>query len=174
MQRDEYENKLRALGCEMIGNGYFSNVFNIPQQPDKVIKVGPADDQWPLYARWATENGHSGKFAPMIHSLKFYDGFYAAIMERLVCTVGDIRNNNCYRGGKGTELQAIFNEVTGREEKTEACDLAAYVNELRALGHSNDFHDGNVMVRKDGQLVITDPFSFGTSGRFRIKLGACL
>jgi len=168
MQQIEYENKLRSLGCELLGKGLFSNVFSIPKT-DKVIKVGRMDE-WPTYIKWATENGHAGKFAPKVYSLKFYDTFYVAIMERLVCTVGEIQDQDGYYTNS-LQVQIYF---TMSHEDCEASDFHSFVMELRHRRMSGDLHEGNVMVRHDGQLVITDPISGHGSSRFRIKSGVCL
>src|SRR6266436_6324281 len=89
MPRIQYENNLRAKGFETIGHGLYANVFAKPNS-DKVVKVA-ALDNWPTYIKWATKKGYAGKFAPKVDSLKFYDDFYVAIMERLVGTMHDFK-----------------------------------------------------------------------------------
>ncbi len=167
MQQIEYENKLRSLGCELLGKGLYSNVFSIPNT-DKVIKVGGMD-KWPTYIKWATENGHAGKFAPKVYSLKFHDEFYVAIMERLVCTVGELRDAEYHSNNPQVR---IF--LTMSYESCEAIDFHIYIMELQHRRWSGDLHEGNVMVRHDGQMVITDPVCGYGSSRFRIKSGVCL
>lgn len=174
MNREQYENKLRASGCELLGSGLYSNVFAVPKS-NKVIKVAEMD-RWPEYILWATQNGYAGTFAPKVESLKFRDGYYIAVMERLVCSISDIRREFGYRSQAFhvrlySEMEDWRYEVT----KTAPCELLAFWRALRAEGLANDTHDGNVMVRHDGQLVITDPASGLSSGtKFRIKSGNCL
>jgi hypothetical protein len=162
LQKDEYENKLRVRGCELLGSGLYSNVFSVPGKPDRAIKVAYMD-VWPEYIKWATENGHAGGFAPKVYSLKFYDDYYVAVMERLVCTIGNIRYDF-----KPAQVR-IF-ETLHNADKCEAVDLVEYVRTLAQNRLSDDLHNGNVMLRSDGSMVVTDPSS-GTfrSDRFRIK-----
>jgi len=166
MNKRQYEDKIQALGCELLGSGLYSRVYAIPNT-DKVIKVGDLDE-WPSYIKWATDNGHAGKFAPKVYALKFHDDYYVAIMERLVCTINEMRNE-----GRRTDQVKAYHNLHNAD--CEALDLIGYVDELRANRLSGDLHGGNLMLRHDGQLVVTDPVSGGfSSERFRIKSGACL
>ncbi len=174
----EYENKLAGLGCQVIGNGLYANVFSVPHRSDLAIKVAGCDP-WPDYIRWATKAGYAGKFAPKVYSLKFHSDYYVAIMERLVCTVREIRftDKGDYRDIRTDQL-TLYNQFSGygrgEKDETAAPDFIAYVAQLRHHQFYGDMHDGNVMVRHDGQLVITDPVSGGSSEYFRIKKGVCL
>lgn len=167
MRKIEYENKLRELGFPQIGSGIFSNVFAFPNNPDKAIKVGKDDDAWPSYIKWATEKGYAGKFAPKVDSLKFRDGFYVAIMERLIATMREI----VYEGGDNSYQNRLYqSEIISRGGKAK--DLIEFVTDLRDAGLTGDLHPGNVMVRKDGQIVVTDPVAYDNRPKpFRIKSG---
>src|SRR5258707_15634880 len=125
MNQREYQAKLATLGCELIGHGLYSSVYSIPNTLDKVIKVGSLDE-WPSYIQWATKNGHAGKFAPKVYSLKFHDEFYVAIMERLVCTINDLKYE--YHGGSRTAQARVFHNIFSADQ-WEATDLVEYVNE---------------------------------------------
>ncbi|SRR5258706_488059 len=167
MQRIQYENKLCAKGYNSIGKGLYANVFAKPNS-DHVVKVAGFDN-WPTYIKWATKNGYAGKFAPKVKSLKFYDNFYVASMERLVGTLNEFESFSSIH-------HALYWDITRRhwndETPSEATDLIAFVSELKYAGLANDWHKGNVMVRKDGQIVVTDPLSSRFKGeRFRIKYG---
>jgi predicted unusual protein kinase regulating ubiquinone biosynthesis (AarF/ABC1/UbiB family) len=60
-----------------------------------------------------------------------------------------------------------------RDEENGADQFRAFIQELRDAKLSGDIHDGNAMIRKDGQLVITDPISgVYSSSKYRIKSGA--
>jgi hypothetical protein len=171
LRRHEYENQLRSLGCQPIGKGLYSNVFSIPDT-DKVVKVADMD-RWPEYIHWATKNGYAGKFAPKVYSLKFKGDYYVAIMERLACTIGETRLN--YDEGHAKSSQyALYQHITSYrlDEPCEATELVEFVLELRKERLVSDLHDGNAMIRHDGQIVVTDPCAgrFG-SEQFRIKSG---
>jgi|SRR5882724_4524028 len=167
MSRIQYENSLRAKGFEDIGKGVYANVFAKPNS-DKVVKVANLDS-WPTYIKWATENGYAGKFAPKVDSLKFHDDFYVATMERLVGTMHDF-----YHRASSIHNE-LYHEITSwyvDESTSEATDLIKFVTKLKAAKLTGDWHFGNVMVRKDGQIVITDPSARPFDGKpFRIKSG---
>jgi len=165
MQQVQYENKLRAKGFNFIGKGLYANVF-AKDNSDKVVKVARLDD-WPSYIKWATENGFAGKFAPKVESLKFHDGFYVAVMERLVGTLHEF-------DGTTSIHRRLYKEITAWRDNgtSDATDLMEFVTKLKQAGLSGDWHYGNVMVRKDGQIVVTDPSSSPFRGeRFRIRYG---
>ncbi len=135
-----------------------------------MIKVGGCDE-WPTYIKWAIQNGHSGKFAPKVYSLKFHDEFYVAIVERLVCTINQMIGE--YHGAHRTDQARAYETVWN--DDCEAVDLVAYIKDLQHVGLSGDFHGGNFMIRSDGSIVVTDPVAAScTSDKFRIKSGACL
>lgn len=172
MQRVEYENKLTNLGFKIIGNGMFANVFAIPNSDDKVIKVA-SNDGWPDYIKWATEQGYAGKFAPKVYSLKFKDGFYIAVMEKLATTIRYLETVS-----DRTEQSRMFRTYIQRFDppvkntKNTPVDLIEFMDNLRGARLANDLHAANVMVRNDGQIVVTDPSSRDPSTeRFRIKSG---
>lgn len=170
--KDEYENKLARLGLPELGHGLYSKVFAIPNT-DKVIKVG-ARDQWPDFAKWATENGYAGTFAPKVFSLKFKEGYYIAVMERLVDTIAEtVKTTRSTQSIIYNFLRNSWRDDEQPKEAKEASDWLAFIEKLRWAGLSNDLHDGNVMIRSDGQLVVTDPASdYSSSGKFRIKNAA--
>ena len=183
LRQDEYENALVERGAKKIGSGLYSNVYSLPNIPDKVIKVGEMDD-WPSYIKWATENGHAGKFAPNVFSLKFKShergNYYVALMERLVATIRDIKypyddSGNSLAPVSPGQLADYYNALEWNNNSCEATDLCAYVKELRKLRLGSDIHDGNVMLRSDGSVVVIDPVSGRLSSeQFRIKRGQLL
>lgn len=173
MQKIEYENKLRARGYQLIGSGLYSNVFATPKA-DKVVKVGDMDE-WPAYILWATKSGYAGTFAPKVFSLKFHDNYYVALMERLVCTIAHIGGYGDQTARNSEQVQLYTTVIGNRDTSNEAIDFVAFVQDMRKAGHHGDLHDQNVMVRHDGQVVVTDPVSGSfSSSRFRIKSGACI
>ena len=187
MQQIEYQANLVARGCEKLGSGCYGAVYSIPGT-DKVIKVG-SQDQWPDYIVWATRNGYAGNFAPKVYSLKFksFEGheYYVAIMERLVCTIGQMKldPDDNYRSVSAPQIKLhsqIENwlgqpDADRSPDLVQATDLLEYVKALRLAKFTGDCHSSNVMVRHDGSLVVTDPVSYSDTGtRFRIRSGHCL
>lgn len=168
MHKSEYVSKLQALNFPEIGKGLYANVFAIPNT-DKVMKVASID-AWPVYIKWASENGHMGKFAPKVDSLKFFNGFYVAVMERLAGTMHDFE-----RFSTG-HYKAYREAVAHRWDRPKRPSrLGNYIQKLRDAGLAGDLHPGNVMVRKNGQIVVTDPVSREIDfDPFKIKSGKTL
>ena len=176
-EMEQYENKLRHLGYEKLGGGLYSNVFAKPDS-DRVVKIGRADC-WPDYACWLIENGYSGTFGPKIYSLKFHGDFYVASMERLVDTMNGLEQAYNYKGLANNDLWQLYLAITVwlcgvRDENVDVPqvpDFQEFIEKLDLEGFANDFHGGNVMIRKDGSLVVTDPSTSYSDNRFRIKNG---
>lgn len=158
-----YQCQLVKRGYEELGNGLFSKVYSKPHL-NVAIKVARHDD-WPQYIEWSIGNGYSGTFAPKVYSLKCYPNFYVAIMERLVCTIGELsyHGNTCHRH---LRLGAIR-----QHEDCEATELVEFMKNCRNAGYCNDLHEWNWMLRKDGQIVLTDPTSRHSNSKLRIKYG---
>ena len=165
---------LEKRGYVKLGGGLYSVVYAI--NADFAIKVGH-NDNWPNYIEWATQAGFAGTFAPKVYSLKFHRGFYVAIMERLACTIADLRAGNGGRRSKDHYEMAYkallggaglrFNEKADGFEHLKAFGRLAY-----EAGFNDDLHDGNVMLRRDGQIVLIDPSSNPPNkARLRIKRG---
>jgi hypothetical protein len=175
LESKSYVAGLLKRGYYQIGGGLFSQVF-AKKNSDYVIKVSYVIDKWPDYIEWAINHGYDGKFAPKVYSLKFYDGFYVAIMERLVCTIEEIERN----GGRRTYQQWLCRAIrdwTGYtygssddNPAANATELEDFCRKLCHLGMNGDLHNGNVMIRKDGQIVIIDPCGKSSDTcRLRIK-----
>ena len=181
MPRIQYENNLRAKGFEDIGKGLYANVFAKPNS-DKVIKVA-ALDSWPTYIKWAIQKGYAGKFSPKVYNLKFHDDFYVATMERLIGTMHDFNRSSSIHNALYNEITLWYvdeSPITSRDERNSAgsrlssgaTDLIKFIIKLKAAKLVGDWHYGNVMVRKDGQIVVTDPIARRFNEKpFRIKSG---
>lgn len=172
MTREQYETGLQKRGFEIVGSGCFATVL---AKGNLAVKVA-RHDGWPNYIRWATERGYAGIYAPKVYSLKFHADhapFYVAFMERLVCTLGELRSysNNTYQSLLYRDLARTLYDGTNDHPVPDG--LRSFANELRAERFADDIHDGNIMVRSDGQIVITDP-SVRSGEPFRLKRGAFL
>jgi len=167
---------LEKRGYTKLGGGLYSEVY-AKGNSDRVIKVGRAGNSWPDYVEWATINGYAGKFAPKVYSLKFHDRFYVAVMERLVATIGQL-NAACHSSNANPfyeQYQATkYWAGSAFGDPMEGCeDLMAFCVALGSSGHATDLHDGNMMIRHDGQIVVTDPSSRGSFNyNIRIQRGS--
>jgi len=152
-----------------------------PDDPTIVARLGYYAEAYQEYA-WACFNGdYIGPHIPVyyaIHEEAEEDGAIC-IMERLepldydhvLTEVAGSRWSNAWIEyyGDGNYCDAIF-EMTrqfppeegwiGHETITEDFLYlqAQLVEDGRALAYSIDIHDQNVMQRRDGTLVITDPW----------------
>jgi len=173
MNQDAYIQRLYKRGFIQLGAGLYSTVLTKPGS-DRVVKVGRYTDQWPQYVEWATIKGYAGSFAPKVYSLKYHNQFYVAIMEQLVDTMAGI-----HREGGSTSSEIAYRTFREyalgfRDGKIDANaeHLIAFAKDLRNAKLASDLHDGNIMIRKDGQIVVTDPASGASnSTNLRIKRG---
>jgi hypothetical protein len=173
-ERYVYESGLERKGYRQIGEGFYSAVYAKPRAKT-VIKVGQADDAWPLYVAWALRKGYAGKFAPAVKSLKFFklgsnDAYYVAEMERLRSV------NYVSSASKVKEDVTDYKNFTTHLRKPEKLkakrpEWARFVRDLQKLRKEHrwevrlDLHGENWMERKDGSLVLTDPFAGRLTGK---------
>jgi hypothetical protein len=170
-----YGMALEKKGFKLIGNGYYSKVY-AKDGSDKVIKVGrtPATDGWLEYIDWATQKGQLGKFAPMVFSYKYHSGeyvhdgygkwewtsFYVAVVERL-----DKRARDLDRKSPVKALPMVFEyadngiveEVMDRLTPGLGSFSKDFLRDFESGGI--DVHADNIMLRKNGEIVINDPLS---------------
>ncbi len=174
-----YKQYLMKRGFRKIGGGLYSDVL-AKDGSDRCIKVAHGD-RWPDYIEWADKHGYLGTFAPKVYSFKQHPLFYVAVMERLVC---DFRDIEYYNGHKITsDVQVFFKEaraamgftnydyISGRIDQTGP--FLSFCTTLKDNKLADDCHEGNFMVRKDGQVVLIDPLSAYSHqpNKLRIKNG---
>lgn len=161
-----------AHGFKYLGSGCYATAWEHPDLPDRVIKVGRSThDGWLGYAKWCVAN--QGKpMVPKIYELRRIEGVahvaYIAVIEKLQpLTMGHSVANYQQRRA----MNAYWDEQVEGLERFINNDLAErYVPDSRALEAAGrmlhaafgpggtDLHRGNVMMRDNGQLVITDPY----------------
>lgn len=147
MTKDDLVSEYLKSGYRCLGNGLYSCVY-ARRDADWCIKVGSANDGYLAYLQFAITNGWIGTHAPYIYSIKALDGGYIATMERLAMTFGQSWGTPIWEHAKaqrrsiewGKRLDALINEVANR---------------YRGLGP--DYHEGNWMLRRSGELVLIDP-----------------
>lgn len=153
------EQLLKSLGWDYLGKGYFSAAWG---KGGLAFKVSfKKEDGGGAYAAWARANqGLPG--VPVIHRIKGIGSYYCVLMDKLKAFS---------EHGMGSDPEHVreFNDCR------DQCSTMRRGVPKTAIGHTMsliydffrgssefDLHSGNVMVTRDGQLVITDPLSRST------------
>jgi hypothetical protein len=189
-QRHRITSRLKRWNFKFLGAGYYSAVFQHPKHENLVIKYGPLDDGWLVFAAWCeAQRSANNPHLPVIHSIKRYEkhGVYCAVMDKLDCTVQSAMCGDTPALTTWEAPRKRFNYGIA-EESGGWCDIAqadwdawlkanglsqVFENTLARLrdfalkhGLGRDLHGGNAMLRKrpDGKfdVVLTDPFSDAT------------
>jgi hypothetical protein len=170
--RYELRGEMLSKGYQEIGSGCYGTVYAHPDQPDEVVKVGTYQDWngqgtpydgWVGYVLTFGDRQHSA--VPRVHSLELHRDHYVARMERLFSA---LEVNRQWVLAKEWAVRLGAEENGGRVTKYDGCypsTLPGYLGALgedieewaRRNGHGCDCHQNNVMFRRDGSPVITDP-----------------
>jgi hypothetical protein len=135
-----------SLTRRRLGAGMFGSVWTT-DDPDKVIKRGTnMSDGWPYYALW-TMQADRGPAALKVYALRVDDKGYWALTERADMVAADYG----------------LQRVTARRDYRE---LRSKIIDHFEPEFGIDLHDHNIMVRKDGSTVITDPLAASRDSAF--------
>lgn len=185
---DSCANKYRAearfnrLGGETLGSGCFGVAMSHPKDSTKVIKIGPLNDGWLIWAAYCLIKAGTSPHLMKVYSIKRYEtqGIYVAVIERLKCEVNQISEaarvdwrliRNGFNQGihdnateRGSYCDPVptrkVNEVLNKYGWASVLPLLLEVQTFaKENGLARDLHGQNVMIREDGTLVLTDPFS---------------
>lgn len=154
--RITYVRRLRDLGIEQLGHGYYSHVFQHPQLPDIAIKVVDSEDF--MYLRWARWSKlHPGNaFMPVIESIIQYQDYALVFMEKLE-RIHDMEYDTFladigWPGGfNSTNIESARDDVHSDDLRLVLYFLARYKGFL-------DLHPNNFMQRGH-QIVFSDPLA---------------
>lgn len=161
---------LRRHGSAKLGHGCYAEAWG-SKKSDRVLKICCHADPWPEYVVWANSIGYGGTLAPKLHSIKVFkeDGAYSyvASVERLEAELG---KSNIVLGNKmKKELSDKTTHIKYRVCGLEVCGvedikdpvwrkfMEQFVQRFPYDKYCYDFHDGNWMIRKNGELVLNDP-----------------
>ncbi len=174
----QYTRKLKASGFKQIGMGCFATVYLHPGK-NRVYKVGKLDcddaGEWAYlsFVKKVLRNNNNPWF-PKIYSVKIFKtkaskDHYAHFDENEMFFVVSMERLNEIKGSddKSEMLEKLiqFHTVFGSIFKGTMPDknIKHFVGAMRVLnslernGHELDIHNANIMTRKNGQVVITDP-----------------
>lgn len=168
---------LEKRGFEKLGSGAFSTVL-AKKGYDRVIKVIRRPDGWIDYVHWASKLGEEGKFAPKVYSYKKIKGkkkdFSVAIMERLEYTFAKAPADHALSIIPQLMQYSSRNPMAASFMDILAPGLGKFMIAMKKEFEEGgfDMHSGNVMVRKDGSFVLSDPIASGSKTDYkRLKAG---
>lgn len=169
--------EFKKSGGKNIGYGAFGMVYYHPKWP-YVLKTFKSDDAYLKFVRYAYDNSHPSfpkfygkpqRVSPKIQSIK--DKRYLVRIEKLKPISAKVFRKIDFKLADFFKLIHKPDEVSDDERRK----LLNMQNDLRKvsksvykllegwyliksnLGLQGDLHDGNVMVRGDGQFVLVDP-----------------
>lgn len=169
----DYWNTLRAytssVGFKFLGAGHFSAAFGHDMLPGRIIKVGfKKEDSGAAYAAWCRMNqGRVG--VPVLHAVARHASCYTVVMDKLEelphsrsdwssdnRTQFSIVRSQIYRIEYSGEIGYPVSTEYEMDLKQTADDIWRFFEGIASF----DIHPGNVMLSKDGNMVITDPVSW--------------
>ena len=172
---DGFAQKLRKKGFEDLGRGNFSWVLGHPSS-DKVIKITHNEDNWIDYVTWASGKGYAGTISPKVFSYKRVKGsssdFSVSVMERMEKTLRQVT----YKEDMAVMKELIDYATHGNMAAMSLADLMVpglgkFTQELKEqFSGSLDLHGGNIMLRKNGTLCVTDPVASCSKSETRTRL----
>lgn len=176
-QVGEFEKRAKRLGYVKLGSGYFSQAWSHPDIKDFAIKLGfKKEDSGALYAAYCRDNqGKDG--IPTIRGLDRFKSCYVVLMDKLISfekvyNLYHTKRRYYNEAGKGDvikpqalkdyeHIRSYFSNYSAdRKAISEVHNTALSIRDFFQGVASFDLHDGNIMIDKYGQLIITDPVSF--------------
>lgn len=176
-----FKNMLLAKNFDELGEGAYSTVFGRVGD-NTVVKVGAFEGHLHRttkdHAKYGFEDAyldyldaaanHPGNpFFPLIKDVVIFtstinsDPFYVVILERLAeystANKKARLQYNAISDIVGIDLDNFFDLGILLMKSPVVAVLKVLTSMTRR--HSNDLHTGNIMIRENGQLVITDPVS---------------
>lgn len=161
---------------KLVGTGYFSKVFQHPENPDRVIKIsgtkGKVSDGAIEYCYWIWKNNIKMPGIPIIHNIVKYNNYYYVEMDHH----GEVFSENdddSYLNNVRLALSNVLNygtirfEVDSEETQQLFFDkFIPYVNTILKIRNefrekfSVDLHAGNITLDKEGKIWFIDPLGF--------------
>lgn len=147
------------VGWNLSGSGYFSVAFH---KGGLALKIGlrPADDLALTYLHWCTDNGDLAG-VPTVYALGEGERAYAAVMDRYSSVAHELDEESAlYDPHLYSEFEQVRMAVEhGKSGNYPVSHTGAYIHrEFRGQGNF-DITVDNVMVDRNGRMVITDPIA---------------
>ena len=151
-----FEYAAQGEGFNLLGAGYFADVFSHPSAPGYAIKVCVREgDSSPAYMAWARAN--PGPHVPRIHYLKRHSQYVVAVLDELQTMDWDARR----------VYEAHLDRFLEHTSDHPVNQVAQRIRKFFDGACTFDLHCNNCMMDKNKQLVLTDPVSFSDSEKSR-------
>lgn len=143
-----------TLGFTILGAGYYSMVFSHPSCPSKAIKLCVKREKDASETYYTLCRAKPSLHRPAVYDMQVSGNYMVAVIDKL-----EPMNRKATR---------VYDEHLGwfyRDKSTHpaAIDLREAIEFLAPAGYHVDLHSHNVMMNKNGHIVITDPFSDNNS-----------
>lgn len=174
----------RFAKSKVLGEGCFGTAMTHPKDKTKVIKIGSLNDGWLIWAAYCQLMVGTSPHLMKVYSVNRYEkhNLYVAVIERLEKEINDTPLGHDFRRSISHAFSNGLNH-----DKPDACgcwvtpvgvnyfntvidknnwhSLWETLEPIRQFARDNglcrDLHGRNAMLRSDGTVVITDPFSDG-------------
>jgi hypothetical protein len=151
---------MAAEGWSYSGSGYFSAVF---VKGGLALKVGlKPEDSGATYAAWCRANqGKAG--VPVIYAIDKFKNCYVVLTDRCYSIRPYLTKGAPeYSANLRNEIDSLRVVIEGGQplHLHSTTLTAAAIREFFTGIATFDLHRGNVMVDRNGRLVITDPLSY--------------
>lgn len=142
------------LGFTILGAGYYSMVFSHPSCPSKAIKLCVKREQDPSETYYTLCRAKPSLHRPAVYDMQVSGNYMVAVIDKLK--------------PMNYEAMQVYNNNLDWSERVNskhpaAIDLRESIELLGPAGYYVDLHSHNVMMNKNGHVVITDPFSDNNS-----------
>lgn len=161
-----------------LGSGAFGVVFESKTHKNRVIKVHSIsrDTGYAAYIYAIANKKKKNKFLPVVYSLTFYE--FKNGMQILVAELERLYELQYEDAIDAVEfLEPMYCESTRKKHwalvDEDVKDYTKFMREIyrkyrKIFSLGGDMHCGNVMIRKNGSFVVTDPFT-GCGGQYLEK-----
>ncbi len=173
--RTLWRKNLELAGFKALGTGAFGIAVSSPCLEGKVVKIVPGEDCWVHYARVCfarkeeLERNCPGISAYLLNVqyLETFSGCTIGLIEQLGSTLNEWQQLNPLTMQEEKALTerhwslryGLSGSMSKHEEYRKEYNIGKALRGFAPPGAGADLHGNNIMLRSDGQWVITDPWS---------------
>lgn len=172
-------NYLKEKNFKKIGSGFYSEVYSSPDE-NFVIKInkGNIDNNYLYFVDFCNE--YKSPHLPKLGKIKKYDNYYFLFIEKLqkinsnigiildvlsmITRTTNLTNKekfteivNDYLGTEYEDYDDMINNIVFGDQLLDLCKTLQQLLINVGFNSTDEVHEDNIMMRKDGTLVLTDP-----------------